>query len=142
MSKYLLVLASLALAAAASAKPPREESPAPKDMLTAVGAGNSDEELARTIAAANAHPLGSAANPIRVGGPEGARAYLGALRCANGTAPKIGNAKDGGVGTYGSVLQLYPLDCGSSAPGRAELLVDLYHAENAETRAPAGFRSN
>lgn len=141
MSKYLLLLVSLAVAAAASAKPPREESPAPRDILAAVGAGNSDEELARTIAASAAHPLGTAKNPIRVAGPNGARSYLGGLRCGDGTAPKIGSAKDGGVGTYGSVLQLYPLDCGASAPGRTELLVDLYHEENVETRAPAGFRA-
>jgi hypothetical protein len=142
MSKYLLILATLALAATASAKPPRQESPAPRDILAAVGAGNSDEELARTIAAAAAHPLGTARNPIRVAGPNGARSYLGTLRCGDGSAPKIGSAKEGGVGAYGSVLQLYPLDCGASAPGRTELLVDFYHEENVETRAPAGFRAN
>ena len=141
MSKYILVLAVLAIAGAASAKPPRLESPAPREMLAAVGAGNTDEELARTIAAAGAHPLGTSKNPIRVAGPQGARAYLGGLRCGDGTAPKVGTARDGGVGTYGSVLQLYPLDCGASAPGRTELLVDLYHEENVETRAPAGFRA-
>jgi hypothetical protein len=112
------------------------------EMLAAVGAGNSDEELARTIAAAAAHPLGTSRNPVRVGGPEGARLYLANLRCGDGKPPRIGTAKEGGVGAYGSILRLYPLDCGASAPGRTDLLVDIYHEGNAETRAPAGFRSN
>jgi hypothetical protein len=140
MSKYILALAAIAVAASASAKPPREESPAPRDMLAAVGSGNSDAEIARAIAAAQAHPLGSAENPIRVGGPEGARAYVQRLRCADGSAPKVGSQAPGGVGGYGSVLALFPVDCGAAAPGKAELRVDIYHEEHAETRAPAGFR--
>ena len=140
MSRYFLALAALSLAAAAQAKPPREESPAPRDILASVGSGNSDEELRRSIAAAAAHPLGSAENPVRTAGPEGTRAYLGRLRCADGSAPRIGAESQGGVGGYGSVLALYPLDCGAAAPGKVELRVDIYHEENVETRAPAGFR--
>jgi len=136
----LILAAAALLAAPALAKPPREESPAPRDLLAAVGGGNSDAELARAIAAAAAHPLGSAANPVRVAGPEGAQAYLARLRCADGSAAKVGARRQGGIGGYGSVTQLYPVDCGGAPPGRVDLLVDIYHAENVETRAPAGFR--
>ena len=136
-----MTLAALAAAAAVPQRPLREQSPVPRDMLSAVGAGNTDAEMEQAIAAANAHPLGTAANPIRVGGPEGAQAYLATLRCADGKSPRIGAARQGGVGAFGSVLQLYPLDCGSAAPGRIELNVDLYQEEHKETRAAAGFQA-
>ena len=139
MPIFSMTLAALA-AAAAPQRPPREQSPVPRDILAGAGAGNTDEELERAIAAADSHPLGTAANPIRAAGPEGARAYFGTLRCADGRAPKIGTTRDAGIGAFGSVLQLYPLDCGGAAPGRAELHVDLYHEEHPESRAPAGFR--
>ena len=138
MPMLSMTLAALA-AAAAPQRPLREQSPVPKDILAAAGSGNSDEEIERAIAAANAHPLGTAANPIRVGGPEGARAYLATLRCADGKSPRIGAAREGGVGAFGSVLQLYPIDCGGAAPGRLELNVDHYQEEHSESRAPAGF---
>ena len=41
---------------------------------------------AALVAAAEAHPLGSLENPVRVGGPDGERAYLARLRCTNGSA--------------------------------------------------------
>ncbi|HEX8532691.1 MAG TPA: hypothetical protein VF662_00825 [Allosphingosinicella sp.] len=134
---------SIALALAAAAAPqkaPREQSPVPREVVAPIGAGNSDDEIARQIAAADAHPLGTAANPIRVGGPEGARAYLAGLRCGDGKSPQIGAARQGGVGAFGSLLQLYPIDCGSAAPGRVELNVDQYQEEHKETRPPAGFQ--
>lgn len=140
MSRYILALAALSIAAAAPAKPPREQSPAPRDMLALVGAGNSDAELQQTMAAAAAHPLGTAENPIRVGGPEGSKAYLARLKCADGSSPNIGAKGQGGVGAYGSLVDLYPVDCGAAAPGKRDLRIDIYHEENAESRAPAGFR--
>ena len=141
MSIISVALAAFLLAPASPQQSPREESPVPRDVLANVGAGNTDEELERTIAAAAAHPLGTAANPIRAAGPEGAHAYLGRLRCGNGSSPTIGIPRDGGVGAYGTVLTLYQVDCGAAAPGKVDLLVDYYHEEHAETRAPAGFRS-
>ena len=140
MSILNVALAAFLLAPAPQ-QSPREESPVPRDVLANVGAGNTDEELEQSIAAAAAHPLGTAANPIRVAGPEGAHAYLARLRCGNGSSPTIGIPKEGGVGTYGTILKLYQLDCGAAAPGKVDLLVDYYHEEHAETRAPAGFRA-
>ncbi len=136
----LFSLTLIALVAAAPQQAPREQSPVPRDVVAPPGAGNTDEEIAAQIAAASAHPLGTTQNPIRVGGPEGAQAYFATLRCADGKTPSIGRARQGGVGAFGAVLQLYPLDCGTAAPGRIELNVDLYHEEHPETRAPAGFQ--
>jgi hypothetical protein len=133
----LVALAALAPGAAPGGKVgARTVSPA--ELLAEVG--DSEAELERAVAAAAAHPLGSLANPVRVGGPEGAQAYLARLRCGDGTAPRIGPQRAGGVGGYGTVVELYPLDCGRAAPGRVELIVDLYHEEHRENRAPAGFR--
>jgi hypothetical protein len=139
MPMLSLSLAALA-AAAAPQQSPREQSPVPRDMLAAVGAGNTDEAIEQAIAAASAHPLGTPANPIRVGGPEGAQAYFAGLRCGDGKSPRIAAPREGGVGAFGSILQLYTLDCGSAAPGRVNLNVDLYQEEHKETRAPAGFQ--
>lgn len=134
-----LLLATLTASSVHAMAPPREESPAPRDVLEAFGAGNSDEELASAIAAANAYPLGTLQNPIRTEGPEGQQAYLARLRCADGTMPKVGAKTPGGVGAYGTVVDNVQLDCGSAAPGKVTLLMDMYHAENVETRAPASF---
>jgi hypothetical protein len=130
----------LSIAAPALAQPPREQSPAPREMLDAIGSGNTDAALAEAIAQAAAHPLGSLQNPVRVAGPEGERAYLARLRCADGRAPKIGGASPAGVGAYGTLVEAYPLDCGGAAPGKVSVVLDRYHEENPEARAPAGFQ--
>jgi hypothetical protein len=36
-------------------------------------------------------------------------------------------------------VQRFQLDCGSAAPGKVDLMMDMYHEEHSETRAPAGF---
>jgi hypothetical protein len=136
--RKVLILSAL-LAAPALAQPPREQSPAPRDMLESLGTGNSDEAIAAAITAAAAHPLGSLQNPVRVAGPDGERAYLARLRCADGKAPTIGRAAPAGVGAYGTLVDAYPLDCGGAAPGKVNVAMDRYHEENPETRAPSGF---
>ena len=142
MRHQLILAAALAALAAspASAKPPREESPAPRDLVGAPGTADPEAELASAIAAANAHPLGTPANPVRVGGPLGERAYMARLRCGDGSLPKVGARSQGGVGAFGSVVTSYTLDCGAAAPGTASLAFDIYHEEHREARAPAGFR--
>ena len=141
MRPYLPAFATILLVAtpASALKPPREESPANREILAAVGAGNSDAALEQAIAAAAAHPLGSLQNPVRVAGPEGVRSYLARLRCADGASPDIGAKRPAGVSGYGSVANLYPLDCRAAGPGKLDLVMDQYHAEHVETRAPAGF---
>ena len=108
----------------------------PQSHLPAAGLAPGQDDLAAAIAAAEAHPLGSIENPIRVGGPEGERAYLFRLRCADGAVPRIGERGDGGVDAYGTLSGVYPVTC---AAGTAQIHFDMYHAEHVEDRAPAGF---
>ena len=135
----LTLAAAAALAVPVLAQAPREQSPAPKELLQQIGAGSSDAEIESAVAAASVHPLGTLQNPVRVGGPEGERAYIARLRCADGSSPRIGQRSEAGVGAFGSVVGAYPLDCGAAAPGRFTLILDMYHAEHQENRAPAGF---
>jgi hypothetical protein len=111
----------------------------PQQMLGDLGAGDVEAEIAAQAAAAAAFPLGTRENPVRVAGPEGERAYLARLRCADGTAPEIGARTDAGVGAYGSIVAAYAVDCGQAAPGRASIVLDMYHEEHVERGAPAGF---
>jgi hypothetical protein len=135
-----LIAASLILVAApAAAQKIGERTIPPEEILAQMGLGNSDAEIARTVASASAHPLGTTENPVRVGGPEGERAYVARLRCADGKAPKVGQQGSAGVGAFGTIVDVYPLDCGAAAPGQVSLVMDMYHAEHDETRAPAGF---
>jgi hypothetical protein len=135
-----LPAAALFLVALTAAAPkPGDRTAAPGEVLGSAAAADPLAEVEAIAAAAAAHPLGSLANPVRVGGPEGARAYIARLRCADGSQPEIGAAAAGGVGAYGSVTRVYPLDCGRAAPGRLSLVVDLYHEEHREDRAPAGL---
>ena len=139
--RFLILAAALTASAAATAQqPPRVESPAPRDLVEGIGSGNSDAAIAQAIAAASAHPLGTLENPIRVGGPEGERAYLARLRCSDGRAPGVGARASAGVGAYGSLVDSYSLDCGAAAPGKVSLVLDKYHADHAEQGAPAGFQ--
>ena len=140
MRNLILLLAALASAAPAAAAPePGDRTIAPEQLLGQLGVGVSDEALAEAVAAAAAHPLGSIENPVRVGGPQGERAYIARLRCADGKAPKVGMRGSAGVGAFGTIVDVYPLDCGDAAPGRTELVMDMYHAEHREDRAPPGF---
>jgi hypothetical protein len=141
-----LLAASLAaaalLAAPASAQPkpkPGARTAAPETLLAGIGSGVSDEEIARQAAAAAAHPLGTLLNPVRVGGPEGERVYIARLRCADGQAPRVGARGAGGVGAYGTITNSTALDCGAAAPGRFDLVTDIYHEEHRERSAPSGF---
>lgn len=142
MRKLLFLLgvaASFAIPAApANAAPPREESPAPRETLRSFGEGSSDEAMAQAIAAANAHPLGTLQNPIRVGGPEGARRYIARLRCTDGSAPNVGRDSPGSTGAFGTLTTIIPIGCGSGQP--VPLAFDFYQEEYSETRSAPGFQ--
>jgi hypothetical protein len=144
MRKFLFPFMAIPLIGAAQAPVPAGKIGArnapPETLFAGIGEGSSDAELERLAAAAAAHPLGTLANPVRVGGPEGARAYIARLRCADGSALKVGPRADGGVGAYGTVTERYGLDCGAAAPGRLDLVLDLYHEEHREDRAPTDLR--
>lgn len=140
MRRHLTLLAAVALIAApAAAQRVGERTTSPEQLLSEIGAGLSDAAIEQAAAAANAHPLGTVENPVRVGGPEGERAYIGRLRCGDGSAPAIGARSSGGTGAFGSIVDTYALDCGAAAPGRVSLVMDMYHAEHREDRAPPGF---
>ena len=131
-----LIACLLASAAPAAAQQLGARTNSPDAMVAQLDRGSPEEELRALIAAADSHPLGTLENPVRVGGPEGERAYLGHLRCADGGLPRIGARRQAGVGAFGSVVAAYEVACGAAA-GR--IVFDMYHEEHVETRAPAGF---
>src|SRR5581483_12018091 len=108
MRKALFLLAAAAAFAAAplSAQKLGQRTAPPEKSMAGIGEGSSDAEVARELAAAAAFPLGTSRNPIRVAGPEGERAYLGRLRCADGSIPRVGAQRPGGTGAFGNVLDL------------------------------------
>jgi hypothetical protein len=133
-----LLAAALLAAPAQAEKKLSDLSTSAEDLLKDWGISDDDGTEA-AIAAAASKPLGTLANPVRAGGPEGERAYIARLRCADGSMPKVGPRSQGGVGAFGSTVDLYPLDCGAAEPGRFALLMDAYHEGHSEDRAPAGF---
>ena len=136
MRAFLLLLA--AASSAALAAPPRQESPANPETLRSFGQGSSDEAMARAIEAANAHPLGTLQNPIRVGGPDDARRYVSTLRCTDGTTPRIAREAPGSIGAFGTLTTMVTLACGSTT--NAPLAFDFYQEEYRETRPAPGFQ--
>jgi hypothetical protein len=138
--RILSVLLAAALAATpVAAQKPGDRTSTPGQVLGDMGAADPMAEAERIAAAAAVHPLGSLQNPVRVGGPQGARAYIARLHCADGSRPAVGARSTGGVGAYGTLTEIYPLDCGGAAPGRIAVAFDFYHEEHVETGAAAGF---
>jgi hypothetical protein len=133
-----LILAALILAAPAAAQQPRlgQRTTSPEAMVAQMNPASPEEEIRALVAAADAHPLGTVENPVRVGGPAGERAYLARLRCPDGAAPRIGARREVGVGAFGSIVAAYEVICGEAG---TPILFDMYHEEHVETRAPAGF---
>ena len=130
----ILVLALLLPAAPALA-----QQSTPRQMMEELGMAPSRQDVARAVERARDRPLGTAANPVRVSGPGGEHAYIARLRCADGNAPRVGQRHNDGVGAFGTIVDVWPLDCGDSAPGRFELVMDMYHDDHEEAGAPAGF---
>lgn len=129
----------LALALILPAAPALAQDSTPRQMMEQMGLAPSRAEVAGAVERARDRPLGTAANPVRVSGPGGEHAYIARLRCADGNAPRVGQRHNAGVGAFGTIVDVWPLDCGDAAPGRFELVMDMYHDDHAETRAPAGF---
>jgi hypothetical protein len=136
----ILLLAAAAAAAPASAQKLGARTAPPEQSMAGIGEGSSDAEYERELAAAAAFPLGSLGNPVRVAGPDGERNYLGRLRCADGSQPRIVAQRPGGTGGFGNVVDVATVDCAAAAPGRAEIMLDIYHEEHQEQAPPPGFR--
>ena len=134
--RLLLTAVLILTASPAAAQQLGARTQAPREMVSGLRLAPGQDDLQEAIAAAEAHPLGSIENPVRVGGPEGERAYLHRLRCSDGGVPRIGGRSQGGVDTFGTVTGLYRLDCGA---GPAQIFFDMYHEEHVENRAPPGF---
>src|SRR5687768_6440512 len=105
------ILAAFLIAAPAAAQDLGERTQRPESMVAALGLAPDEDDLAEAVAAAQAHPIGSIGNPVRVGGPEGERAYLARLRCADGSAPRVGPRADAGVGAFGTITAAYAVRC-------------------------------
>jgi hypothetical protein len=137
--RFALFVALSLISAPASAQELGARTRSPQSLLQGLGLAPGQDDLSAAVAAAAAHPLGSRENPVRVGGPDGERAYIARLRCADGAAPRVGPRGSAGVGAFGTVVDVYPLDCGAAAPGSLDLVLDMYHEEHREDRAPPGF---
>ena len=138
MRLILFAAAVALLTSPASAQKPADANPT-VDIYSLFGLERPDPERVRqAVEAAAAHPLGSMENPVRVGGPPGERAYIARLRCADGSAPRVGQRANAGIGAFGTIVDVYPLDCGAAAPGQLSLVMDMYHEEHREDRAPPG----
>jgi len=134
-----VALALLLLLAAPAAASAAAQDSTPRQMLEEMGFAPSEREVRRAVERAREHPLGSARNPVRVSGPGGEHAYIARLRCADGAAPRVGQRSSAGVGAFGTIVDVYPLDCGNAAPGQASLVMDMYHDDHDETQPPPGF---
>ena len=139
ISAAALAAAALLAAQTTPMPPIGQRTVPPQQLLREAATGDVEAEIAAQAQAAAAHPLGTAENPVRVGGPDGERVYLARLRCADGSTPEIGPRREAGVGAYGSVVAAYALDCRAAAPGRATVVLDMYHEEHREDRPAAGF---
>lgn len=129
----------LALALLLPIGPAFAQQSTPRQMMEEMGLAPSRQDVARAVERARDRPLGTAANPVRVSGPGGEHGYIARLRCADGNAPHVGERHNDGVGVFGTIVDVWPLDCGDSAPGRFELVMDMYHDDHEEVQAPAGF---
>lgn len=139
--RILPALAATALLAApAAAQKLGARTASPDQVLGEEAATDPMAEAEQIAAAAAVHRLGTLENPVRVGGPEGARAYIARLRCANESRPVISSRSTGGIGPYGTITERYIVDCGDFAPGQETVYFDFYHEEHVERRPPGHFR--
>lgn len=128
-----MMAAALTVAGCASA-PENDMS----DLMAFMGAV-SPAESNRVAARLASKPLGSADNPVRANMPEGQRAYLSRLRCADGRAPAFQRMGSYGAGPYGSIIDGYEVLCAGSSPARSEIFIDMYHATHVEAAPVPGF---
>ena len=96
-------------------------------------------ELEAALEAASAHPLGSAENPVRAEMPQGQRAYLSRLRCANLKRPEYERQASAGMSPYGNIVDVYLVTCEGSEPASRRIYIDMYHRGHIETRAVEGY---
>ncbi|KTE21261.1 hypothetical protein ATE67_08135 [Sphingopyxis sp. H050] len=130
------MLAAIALLAAAPG--PATAGDPIADMLAGKSA-TKGKKLDKAIEKAEAHPLGSQENPVRVEMPQGQFAYLATLRCANGQPPQFNRIGNYGIGVFGNIIDGYDVRCEGSEPAKTTVFMDMYHAGHVETRPVPGF---
>ena len=97
------------------------------------------KDLDAAIAKAEAHPLGSEANPVRVTAPQGQRAYLARQRCSDGKAPTFFRHGNVGEGPFGNIVDRYIVTCAGTEPAESTVYMDMYHGGYMEPRPLPGF---
>lgn len=137
----LACLALLSAPLAAQETQPRQpelgaRTQTPEALFQGMNSETPEQEMARLITAANAYPLGTIENPVRVGGPAGERAYLARLSCEDGSPLRIGTRSEAGQDGFGAIANAYAVTCGGTT---RRIVFDMYHEEHVENRAPAGF---
>ena len=134
----LKLLAALALVGAVAGPAAAQSRPnEARDMMRRLGIGGlTGKKLAKAIARAEASPLGSKANPVRENMPAGELAYLGRLRCADGSKPTASRQGNVGTGVYRNIVDLYTVTCAGAPP--VEVYMDMYH-DGPELRPIPGF---
>ncbi|MBX7491913.1 hypothetical protein K3163_01675 [Qipengyuania sp. 1NDW9] len=96
-------------------------------------------ELDKALAEAAQHPLGSKKNPVRASRPQGQRAYLSRLRCADLSRPEFTRAGNVGMGPFGNIVDAYVVTCADSEPAERTIHMDMYHAGYVENEAVEGY---
>ncbi len=99
----------------------------------------SKKKIKKIAKKASAFPLGSRDNPVRSEMPQGQRAYLARLRCADGSTPAFERSGNLGPGIYRTIIDNYVVDCGAAAPGQVNIVMDMYHPNHVEAQPVAGF---
>jgi hypothetical protein len=132
----LIALTALGCAAAVPVAAQQRPNEA-RDMMRAIGMhGLEGKKLAKAIARAETHPLGTKANPVRENMPEGEWAYLDRLRCADGRKPAASRVGNVGTGVYRNIVDLFQVTCPGAAP--VDVYMDMYH-DGPELRPIPGF---
>ena len=96
-------------------------------------------ELDKALEEASRYPLGSKQNPVRASRPEGQRAYLSRLRCADLSRPEYRRAGNVGLGPFGNIVDAYVVTCEGSEPAEQTIYMDMYHAGYEESEAVEGY---
>lgn len=133
----LLAIGAAAMMSVAALSPAIARDDDMAALMRMLGGGLTGKKLKRAIEKADAYPLGSKDNPVRVDGPLGERAYLGRLRCADGNAPDFDRDGSVGSGPYGYIMDLYSVRC-REAPV-VSVYMDMYHSDAVESRPVPGF---
>lgn len=134
-------LAALMLSGCATMVAPQAEV-ANDDSLVRMLAGESavtGSELEQAIAEASRYPLGSRENPVRAARPQGQRAYLSRLRCADLSRPEFTRAGNVGLGPFGNIVDAYVVRCEGGEPASRTIYMDMYHSGYEEFEAVDGY---